>query len=126
MPSVVVIVFAISDAFGRVMPDSRSHSRRRTCKRLNPRIPKPRPTLRASWAARRMGSYEAFSTGASVDGGQRDRTVGGLPSETVVTVNEPPSTPAPGPTADPNPLSGGGSVPLAGADSESVFDDLVY
>ena len=125
MPNLVVIVFAISDAFGRVMPDSRSHSRRRTCKRLKPRIPKPRPTLRASWAARRMGLYEAFSTGASVDGGQRDRTVGGLPSETVVTVPEPPSTPAPGPIAVPNPLSGDGSVPPAGADSESVFDDLL-
>jgi GT2 family glycosyltransferase len=42
-----------------------------------------------------------------------------------VTVPEPPSTPASGPIADPNPLSGGGSVPPAGADSESIFDDLL-
>jgi len=41
-----------------------------------------------------------------------------------VTVPEPPSTPAPGPNADPNPLPGGGSVPSAGADSESMFDEL--
>lgn len=71
-----------------------------------------------------MGSHGAFSTGASVDGGQRDQTRGGLPSETVVTVPEPFHA---GPRADcgPEPLSGDGSVPPAGADSESVFDDLL-
>jgi len=42
-----------------------------------------------------------------------------------VTVPEPPSTPASGSTADPNPLSAGGSVPPAGTDSDSVFDELL-
>jgi len=42
-----------------------------------------------------------------------------------VTVPEPPSTPASGSTADPNPLSAGGSVPPAGTESDSVFDELL-
>ena len=41
-----------------------------------------------------------------------------------MTVPDPPSTPAPGPIADPVPASGGGSVPSVDAESESVFDEL--
>lgn len=82
------------------------------------------PTLSASWAARRSGSTRSFSTTVSVDGGQRDQTVGGLPSETVVTVSEPPSAPDHGPGPIPHPPDEGSAGPTADDGSESIFDEL--
>lgn len=62
--------------------------------------------------------------GFSVDGGQSDQTVGRLPSGAVVTVPEPPSTPAPEPDPGTSPIDGGRSGSAAGAAGGSVFDEL--
>ena len=123
-PTTVDTVAASSEGEGREWPVAFSHSRRCTCKRLNPSSPKPSPTLSASVAARWREEQAGFSTVTSVDGGQQDPTVGRLPSETVVTVPEPPSTPASAPIPDPTPVSDGspGVVPDAGP--SSVFDEL--
>lgn len=106
------------------VPLARSHSRRRTWNRWNPRIPKPRPTLSASSAARRSCANSGDSMAVSVDGGQQDPTPRRLPFETVVTVPEPPSAPAPEPVPGPEPRSEGSTGSSVDATTASTFDEL--